>query len=430
MDIKLPSLGENADSGVVVQVLVQEGDLVQNGQTILELENEKAVAPIPASTSGRVQRIHVKAGDKISVGHTLITLSDETGTPLPQPPPVVAPPPLTNLSTSTTTSHFASPSASSLPPATSPSLRRMARDLGIDLTRVRGSEAGGRIILEDLRLYIQQLQQTAFSSTPQPAGKTSPSPPCVESIDFSKWGSVEKKPLTSLRKTIARRMTESWNSVPRVTQFDEADVTEILSLRKKHSASYQKAGGRLTLTPFIIRAVCETLKQHPIFNASLDEIAGELVLKQYIHLGIAVDTEAGLMVPVLRDADRKTLLELAIELERLSMKARDRTVAADDLKGGSFTISNQGGIAGSHFTPIINTPEVAILGIGRASLKPVVKDRKIISRTILPICVSYDHRVIDGGAAARFTHDIAQFIENFPVKELKLPLLSSSTRKR
>jgi pyruvate dehydrogenase E2 component (dihydrolipoamide acetyltransferase) len=280
-----------------------------------------------------------------------------------------------------------------IPPPASPSVRRMAAQLGVDLSQVRGSEHGGRITVEDVRAHVRE-----------------PQPMAAERVDFAQWGPVTKKPLSSLRKTIARRMSESWSAVPRVTQFDEADITALNELRKKHA--------KLTLTPLAMKAVIATLKKHPLFNSSLDEAAAEIVLKEYYHIGIAVDTEHGLLVPVIRDADKKGLLELSKELEDLAAKARERKLSADQMKGGTFTISNQGGIGGAHFTPIVNTPEVAILGMGRGALKPVVRDGKVEPRLMLPLALSYDHRVIDGGSAARFIVDLVKSFENFGERDM------------
>jgi pyruvate dehydrogenase E2 component (dihydrolipoamide acetyltransferase) len=215
-------------------------------------------------------------------------------------------------------------------------------------------------------------------------------------------------------------MAESWNTVARVTQFDDIDFTRVGELRKKFATDYEKKGVKLTLTPFVLKAVAETLKKHPIFNSSLDEVASEIIIKEYIHLGIAVDTDQGLMVPVIRDVDKKSLLDLAKELESLAAKARDRKISADEMKGGTFTISNQGAIGGAHFTPIVNLPEVAILGLGRGALKPVVRDGKIEARVLTPIALSYDHRVIDGGSAARFAVDLAKAFENFGEEAVKI----------
>jgi pyruvate dehydrogenase E2 component (dihydrolipoamide acetyltransferase) len=299
--------------------------------------------------------------------------------------------------------------------ATSPTVRRLAHELGIDLTRVRGSQRGGRVGVEDLRAYIQQMQRLALEGRPAAA----PKPP-VEKINFEKWGPVSRKPVSSLRKIIAQRMHESWSSVPRVTQFDEADITGIVALRKKYIAKYEKKGASLTLTPFLIKAVVAALREHPIINSSLDEATEEIVFKDYYHMGIAVDTEQGLIVPVIRDVDKKSLLQLSRELAELAEKTRQRKVAADDLNGGTFTISNQGGIGGGFFTPMVNKPEVAILGVGRGVLKPVVRGAKIEKRLLLPLGLSYDHRVIDGGAAARFIVEVVQALEQFKESEVKI----------
>jgi pyruvate dehydrogenase E2 component (dihydrolipoamide acetyltransferase) len=244
--------------------------------------------------------------------------------------------------------------------------------------------------------------------------------PAAVQIDFSQWGPILKKPVTPLRKVIARRLSESWNTVARVTQFDDLDFTRLGELRKKFAPAYEAKGVKLTLTPFVLRAVADTLKKHSIFNSSLDEVAGEIILKEYIHLGIAVDTEQGLMVPVIRDVDKKSLFDLAKELELLAARARDRKITADEMKGGTFTISNQGAIGGAHFTPIINLPEVAILGLGRSALKPVVRDGKVEVRQMTPMALSYDHRVIDGGSAARFTVDLLKAFENFSEQAVKI----------
>jgi pyruvate dehydrogenase E2 component (dihydrolipoamide acetyltransferase) len=302
----------------------------------------------------------------------------------------------------------------------SPSLRRWARELGINLAKIRGSGSGGRIETGDVRKYIARLQAAAVKPQAAPAAAAVPVKPAAEQIDFSKWGPVTKKPVTPLRQVIARRMWENWDTIPHVTQFDEADFSKLNELRKKYAAAYEAKGSKLTLTPLVLKAVAATLKKHPMFNSSLDEVANEIVLKEYIHLGIAVDTDAGLIVPVLRDVDKKSVLELAKELEVIAQKARDRKVSGDDLKGGTFTISNQGAIGGAHFTPIVNKPEVAILGLGRGALKPVVRDGKVEVRMLTPLGLSYDHRVIDGGGAARFIVDLVAALQDFNEEVVKL----------
>jgi pyruvate dehydrogenase E2 component (dihydrolipoamide acetyltransferase) len=428
MDVKLPHLGEGADSGTVVNLFVKEGDQITKDQPILELENEKAVATIPATAGGTVTKVFVKVGDKISVGQKIVSLSGNGAAPAAPKPAAEAPKPKAKAPEPEPQEEAQEQSApaqsaediekANAAAAAPPAIRRLARELGIELARVHGSARGGRITMEDLRAYIQRLQRLA--AQPKATPGAAPAKPAPESIDFSKWGSVTKKPLSPLRQVIARRMTENWNAIPHVTQFDDADITGLLALRKKYVEAYEKKGARLTVTSFVLNAVAETLKKHPIFNSSLDEAANEIVFKEYVHIGIAVDTEAGLIVPVLRDADKKDLVQLSKDLEELATKARERKVSGEDLKGGSFTISNQGGIGGAHFTPIVNKPEVAILGLGKGAAKAVVRDNKIEVRTMLPIGLSYDHRVIDGGAAARFTVDLIKAIENFDEKVVKI----------
>lgn len=417
MDIRLPSLGEGADSGVVVNILVKEGDTVAKDQTIIELETDKAVGSIPSSAAGVVQKIKVTVGDKISAGAVILSIAESGGGTAPAVASAVPSGPVRRPTIAAETA-AASPARHipGIPAAAAPSVRKMAAQLGIDLSLVPGSGHGGRIALEDLRAYIQNLVALAA----QPAAADAPKKKTVERIDFAQYGPVLKKPLSSLRKTIARRMSESWTVVPRVTQFDEADITGLNELRKKFAPAYEKKGAKLTLTVFAIKAVVAALKKHPIFNSSLDEAAEEVVLKEYFHIGIAVDTEHGLMVPVIRDADKKSMLQLAKELDDLAGKTRDRKLTGDQMKGGSFTISNQGGIGSGAFTPIVNVPEVAILGLGRGALKPAVVAGKIEARLLMPVAISYDHRVIDGGSAARFTVDLRQEFEQFPESAVKL----------
>jgi pyruvate dehydrogenase E2 component (dihydrolipoamide acetyltransferase) len=417
MDVKLPKLGEGADSGVVVNVFVKEGDQVARNQAILELENEKAVASIPSTAAGVVTNIYVKTGDKISVGQRLISLSggDQPAAAAAPDAKRAAPEPETPVEepVAETGEEIPKPVAA---PVASPSVRRLARELGIDLSKVRGSEAGGRIARGDLGAYIARLQKATEKGRPAAASAK----PAAEQIDFSKWGPVTKKPLTQLRQVIARRMWESWNTIPHVTQFDDADFTRLNELRKKFAVAYEQKGAKLTLTPLVLKALVGTLKKHPIFNSSLDEVAQEVVFKEYFHIGIAVDTEQGLIVPVIRDADKKSMLELSKELEQLAQKARDRKVTVEEMKGGTFTITNQGAIGGAHFTPIINKPEVAILGLGRGAMKPVARDGKVEVRMLTPLGLSYDHRVIDGGAAARFMVDLVKAMEDFGEETVKI----------
>lgn len=426
MDLKLPPLGEGADYGTVVNLFVKEGDQLAKDQPVLELENEKAVATIPSTATGTVRKVYVKAGEKISVGQRILSLNEGATAPAKAsdkaeatPQKAASPEPAAGPERHEE-AQSGPESKGDSPPAAAPSLRKLARNLGIDLAKVRGSARGGRIVLEDIRGYIQRLQRLAAQSPTPTSTGAQPQKPPAEQIDFSKWGSVLKKPLSPLRQVIARRMLENWNSVPHVTQFDEADITELNALRKKYAPAYEQKGTHLTLTCFVLKIVADTLKKHLVFNSSLDEAAQEIVIKEYFHLGVAVDTEAGLIVPVIRDVDKKSLLELSRDLQEIGKKARDRKVSAEDLKGGTFTISNQGGIGGAQFTPIINKPEVAILGLGRGASKAVVRDDKIEPRLMMPLGLSYDHRVVDGGQAARFIVDLVKGFETFKEEWVKL----------
>jgi pyruvate dehydrogenase E2 component (dihydrolipoyllysine-residue acetyltransferase) len=456
MEVRLPKLGEGAESGTVVSILVRDGDRIERGQTILELENEKAVAPIPSPASGRIQSLKVAEGDKLSVGQVILSLAGD-GTEEIAPAQSASPKAKANAKAETPgktvpedqageeaatekersgrageeTSQTeereesqrggdaleAEEETPASVAAAAPSLRKLARQLGIDLTRVRGSERGGRVVMADVRAYLQRLQKRA--EAPKPArAKTTPAAP-APNIDFSKWGPVRKQPLSPMRQTISRRMAENWATIPHVTQFDEADITDLMALRKENAERYEQKGAKLTLTPFALKAVVEALKKHPALNCSLDESSREIVFKEYYHLGLAVDTEQGLLVPVIRDVDKKTMLDLAKEVQTLAEKARERKVTLEEMKGGTFTISNQGGIGGAHFTPIINKPEAAILGLGRAALKPVVRNGRIEPRLLLPLGLSYDHRLIDGAAAARFIVDLLRAMESFPEEAVR-----------
>jgi pyruvate dehydrogenase E2 component (dihydrolipoamide acetyltransferase) len=427
MDVKLPKLGEGADSGVVVGIFVKEGDAISKDQAILELENEKAVASIPSTGAGVVEKVFVKVGDRISAGQKILSLAGGASAPAPttaepaakpaakKPAPKAAP--VVQEADEEPAAEMADEIVNENPVA-SPSVRKAAREFGIDLRKIPGDDSG-RVTGEHVRNYVARLMRAAA----QPktiSGESAPAKPAPVQVDFSQFGPILKKPMTPLRKVISRRMSESWSSVVRVTQFDDVDFTKLGELRKKYAAAYEAKGVKLTLTPFVLKAVAATLKAHPIFNSSLDEVANEIILKEYVHLGIAVDTDQGLMVPVIRDVDKKSMLDLAKELEALAAKARDRKISADEMKGGTFTISNQGAIGGGHFTPIVNLPEVAILGLGRGAKKAVVRDDKIEIRLMTPVALSYDHRVIDGGSAARFTVDLVKAFENFDEAAVKI----------
>ena len=419
MEIKVPHLAENVEMGTIVNILVQEGDTVKKDQPLVEIETAKAVAPIPSPIAGRVLKIHVKTGDEVPVGKTLVTVAENGAAPesslakfaskksKKDADPIPAEDESEEIEELPETAINASVAAS-------PSIRKMARQLGIDLARVKGTANGGRITMEDLKAHILKLQKRSLA----PGAKTEK--PAPQSIDFSKWGPVTRKKISSLRKTIGRHMSDVWATVPHVTQFDDADITALMDYRKKYGAAYESKGGHLTVTAFAIKAAVSALKKFPLLNASLDEAADELVYKEYYHIGVAVDTEAGLIVPVIRDADKKNMLQISVELNQIAERTRQRKISIEELQGSSFTISNLGGIGGSHFTPIINKPNVAILGIGRGETKPVWMNNKWEPRVLLPLAFSYDHRVVDGADGSRFIRAFVEALQQIPESDVKV----------
>lgn len=447
MDVKLPNLGDGADSGTVVSVLVKPGALIKKGQNIIELETGKAVAPIPSPADGTVSRIAVKEGDQLQAGHLILVLegggAGGSGKAKSEKPVSAAPPAARHEGSKPKPGRVVRAAAPVVEsegveaddveaveavvnedPAAGPYVRRVARDLGIDLRVVPGSGKSGQVLIGDLKDYVGRLRARARAGAsaagPRGAKAEEPAGTPAPAVDFAKWGPVTRKPLSVLRRTIAERMVESATRLPAVTQFDDADVTVLEEWRKKHAPAYEAKGTKLTLTSFVVRCLARQLRKHPIFNASLDDAAQEIVLKDYVHIGLAVDTEAGLLVPVLRDADKKDMLEVSREIRDLAAKARERKLGLADMQGGTFTLSNQGGIGGAHFTPIINRPEAAILGLGRSQPRPVVRDGKIEVRTLMPLALTYDHRLIDGGSAARFMVDLVSDLERFSEDEVRL----------
>jgi len=438
MDVKLPRLAEGVDSGTVVSILVSEGQEIKKDQPFIELETQKAVGSIPSPESGTVSKIHVKEGMEVAVGQLLISISADKNAAIAKPVTgeqtgastaverlaqtrTPMSPTSTEVKSATQWEDYRYESKSGAAPPASPSIRKIAGDLGIDLTRVRGSEAGGRIVLSDVRAYIQRLQQRSLQDVKERHDTGSqPAVSQTESIEFARWGPIRRERMSPLRRTVSHRMTESWTTIPKINQFDDADITNLLALRKKHAPAYEKKGSHLTLTSFLLSIVGSVLQKYPRVNASMDESTSELIYKDYFHAGVAVDTEGGLIVPVIRDVDRKNLFELSKELHELTEKTRQRKVSLEGLQGGTFTISNQGSIGGSHFTPIIYAPQVAILGVGQGKPKPIVVEEKIAIRTMLPLCLAYDHRVLDGADAVRFLKEVLAGLENFPEAQVKL----------
>ncbi len=410
-EIKLQALKEGVDSVEVNAVKVSAGDVVTKDQPLLEVQADKAALDVTSPTAGKVVKILVKAGDEIKVGQPYVVIESTNGEAAAAPPEKAAPPKVEKAKTAPA-EPSPPPAAPKAPaalavsgdklPAASPGIRRLAREFGIDLRQVPGSGRLGRIVEDDIKSYVKQLAASGGPILVTGDGKAPPLP------KFEEWGPIERQPLTAMRKATARQMSLAWSQIPHVTQHDLADVTDLEAFRK----SQDSKGPKLTVTAFALKAAAILLKEFPTFNASLDLASGQLILKRHYHLGVAVDTENGLLVPVLRDVDKKSVSQLAAEMAALAERARQRKLDGNELKGGTFTITNLGGIGGTAFTPIVNWPEVAILGMSRSRLEPVVRGDEIVPRLILPLSLSYDHRVIDGAAAARFTRRLAEMLEN------------------
>ena len=428
IDVKLPELGENITAGDVAAVLVSPGDQVEKDAPLLELETDKAVIEVPAPEAGVVAAIHVKAGDTINVGDTIASLepaAGDSGGPAPQPPPSPAsaaappagpdsgaasapeqPPPPEQPATPPQPATPAAPAAgersSARPIPATPAVRRLAREIGVDMDAVSGTGPGGRILLDDVKATAKRLLQA-------PAAGALPTAP--ELPDFAQWGPIERTAMNAVRRTTATHLTAAWQSVPAVTQQDKADITELERLRKRFGPRAEAAGGKLTVTAILVKVIATALKVFPQFNASIDLQRAEVVYKRYYHIGIAVDTERGLLVPVIRDADRMNIVAISSALGELSARARGRKLTVSEMQGGTFTISNLGGIGGSHFTPIVNLPEVAILGVSRAAWEPVWQDNAFEPRLRLPLSLTYDHRLIDGADGIRFLRWVVEALE-------------------
>jgi len=396
----LPDLGEGLSEAQVLRVLVVEGAVVAEDAPLLEVETDKATVEIPSPMSGRVVTIHVTPGQAVRVGDVLVTF-DDAGTPAPAAP-----------------TEGGGPVPTGPVPAT-PATRRLARELGVDLRAVRPTGPGGRVTDDDVRAAAGRAAPATPTSLPtpppgRPAVARPPGPVGVESPPlprFEQWGPVERRPLSRLRRTIAERMTLSAALIPHVTHFDRADITELDALIQRSLEPGRAQGVTLTLTSFLLKAAALALGEHPQFNATLDPAAGELIVKRYCHLGVAVATERGLIVPVIRDVDRKPVLELQRELAALAERVRAGKATLEDLRGGCFTVTNIGALGGTGAIPIINYPEVAILGVARARLEPVVRDGEIAPRMLLPLTLTFDHRVADGADGARFAAALVRRLE-------------------
>ena len=432
-EFKLPNLGEGVDSGEVVGVSVKAGDSVTKGQSMLEIETNKAVMDVPAPDNGSIVAVNVKVGDKVKPGQVVVSYEPGAGAAAPAPSGAAKGTAATSGQASVAPQAKAggAPVAPAVPtaPATlrkpelrsplqpqggpeaggivaaSPGIRKFARELGVDLTQVPGSGSGGRVLEEDVKDYVKRVMAGG------PAAGSGPAPQ-PKLPDFSKWGAVEKLPLKGVRKATAEGMTRNWNLIPHVTQFDVADITGTEAARKKFADNRKGQPGKVTMTILAIKAVTKALSEFPQFASSIDMGSGEIIRKSYRHIGVAVDSPNGLMVPVLRDTDKKSLPDIATELEGLAEKVRSRKISLDEMQGGVFTISNLGGIGGTFFTPIVNWPEVAILGISKSRQELQMVDGQIEARLMLGLSLSYDHRVIDGADGARFLKRVCEILSN------------------
>jgi pyruvate dehydrogenase E2 component (dihydrolipoamide acetyltransferase) len=439
-EFKLPELGENIEQGDLVRLMIAPGTRVSEGQPVMELETDKAVVEVPSSVSGVVKEIRVKEGDKVKVGQVIFTLeggaAPQPAKPAPEPVEHVSGQQAARLAFHLAMKAEGKTEEQALPPdqpiqapptftmpvqlgkvagteqrdpvPAAPHVRRLAREIGLDIYNVTGTGPGGRITEDDVKACAKATLAAAVSAAqePQAARFSEPKLP-----DFTKWGKVERVSMRGVRRKTAEHLREAWVTIPHVTQHDRADITELEQLRARFAPRVEEAGGKMTVTAIALKVCASALKVFPQFNASIDMEKEEIVYKQYIGIGVAADTDRGLLVPVIRDVDKKNIVELAAELSQLSKKARDKKLTPDEMEGGTFTITNLGGIGGTAFTPIVNHPEVAILGLSRGRMEPEWINGKFEPRLILPLSLSYDHRLIDGADAARFLRWIAEAFE-------------------
>jgi pyruvate dehydrogenase E2 component (dihydrolipoamide acetyltransferase) len=435
-DFVIPELGENVAGGDVVRLLVKPGDTLKKEQPVLELETDKATIEVPSSVEGVIKDVKVKPGDKVKVGQLVLTV--EAGAAAVAPAASAAPVASTSAPSSSqsasasaadaapvdkpvdkpadkpaakvvdinrgapsrpTAAAASAPSSAAAQVPAAPSTRRYARELGVDLTTVDGSGPGGRVSVDDVKSHARGIISSGGGAAP----------PVLP--DFSQWGEIEVQPLKTIRRITAERMASAWATVPHVTQCDKTDITELEKLRQRYAKKVEGAGGKLTITAIALKVVAAALKAFPDFNASLDLAHDALVLKKYVHIGVAVDTDRGLLVPVIRDVDKKNIVQLSVELAQFAEKTKAGKLQPAEMQGGSFTISNLGGIGGTYFTPIVNAPEVAILGVSRSVTEPVWTGDSFEPRLMMPLSLSYDHRVIDGANGIRFLRWVCEAFE-------------------
>lgn len=418
-EVKLPDLGENITSANILTVMVKPGDSVKADSGMLEIETDKATIEVPVGVAGKVEKVHVKAGEKASPGQVILTVSGVAAAEAEKPKgeskapaPVAVPPSPSKAAPNGSSSKPTSPPVrSGRTVAASPTVRRLAREIGVEIGVVRGSGPKGRISQEDVKATSRALLKA--QPGPGQAGPGAWRGPVVLPLpDFTKFGATEREGMNNIRKKTAENMAQAWSTIPMVTQFDKADVTDMEKLRVKLDPRARAAGGKLTVTAILMKVCASALKRFPKFNASIDLAKEEVVFKKYFNIGIAVDTERGLLVPVVKNVSAKNIFEISADLQVIAEKARNRKVSPDDLQGSCFTITNLGGIGGTSFTPIVNPPEVAILGVSRSAVEPVWQDDKFVPRTMLPLSMSYDHRLIDGAEAARFLRFVCEALEN------------------
>jgi len=430
LDFKLPPVGENIKSGNIVSILVAVGDVVKKDQALLEMETDKASLEIPSPCDGTIAEILIKKGEDAKIGQVVMRIEEgktsgaaktapkETPPSVPTPsavaatesPRPAAPAPVTYAAQPQTATAVLPEVPVDVPAA--PSVRRFAREIGINVAQVPGTGPGKRISIEDVKAFAKAIL------TGRSAGVAGPATVAARPLpDFAKWGTIDRQPMNNIRKKTAEHMSYCWSTIPHVTQFDKADITKLEKVRKR----YSKGNRKLTITPFLLKAMAAGLKAFPEFNASVDMATQQIVYKKYFHLGVAVDTDRGLLVPVIRDVEKKSIYQLADELGGIAQRARDKKTSLEELQGGCMTLTNLGGIGGTHFTPIVNWPEVAILGISRAQWEPHYVDGKLerSPKFMLPLSLSYDHRLIDGANGARFLRWIAEALEEPFVTELE-----------
>ena len=426
-EFKIPALGENITTASVSKVLVKPGDKVTVDQIVLEIETDKATVEVPTEVGGVVKSVKIKEGEKAAIGQVVLVIeTSETGavksepvkSEIPIQPKVAAPKSeLTQQagpSDVDLTHHM--PKVVTIPKDISkvvvpaaPSVRGFAREIGVDIHQVRGTGPHGRISFDDVKSYAKKLNQQIQNGTliSGSFGVTKETLP-----DFSKWGVIDRQPMSNIRRKTAEHLAYSWATIPHVTQFDKANITELENLRKQFGKKVEDAGGKLTITAVLLKVIASALKVFPQFSSSVDMEKSEIVYKKYYNIGVAVDTDRGLLVPVIRDVDKKNIIQISIELAEASKKARDKKLSLEEMQGGCFTISNLGGIGGTYFTPIVNSPEVAILGVSKSSYKPVYVDGKLEPSLMMPLSLSYDHRIIDGADGIRFLRWVVNALEN------------------